>query len=223
MSDPLARVRDEWGRRVVAEYTSAALTSALVCWLVEIGASVDLVRMAHRIVADELEHAELSLAAARAAGGAEPPVVDRRRLRYAPSAGSPVELDVLRVAVETFCLGETLAVPLFRAMARDATAPEARAALERILRDEARHRAFGWLLLEVLLDGPGGDVLRARARAALPAQLAAIRDAYLAPAPDPTPTERAWGLIGPPAYRDALDRTAARWWAPRFRALGLAG
>lgn len=61
-------VRAEWLRRVHAEYTSAALTQHLGLWLIQIGASPDLIKASLRIVTDEIEHARLSQAAYLGAG-----------------------------------------------------------------------------------------------------------------------------------------------------------
>src|SRR5258706_410275 len=59
---PLASdlVRVEWLRRVEAEYRSAAITQQLALWLIQIGASPDLIRAGLRIVSDELTHSEMS-------------------------------------------------------------------------------------------------------------------------------------------------------------------
>ena len=50
-------VRSEWLRRVEAEYRSAAITQHLTLWLIQIGASPDLLRAGLRIAGDELTHA----------------------------------------------------------------------------------------------------------------------------------------------------------------------
>ena len=67
------RARDEWERRIEAEYRSAAITQNLVLWLIQMGASPDLVHDGLRIVTDEMAHAELSHAVFVAAGGQGPP------------------------------------------------------------------------------------------------------------------------------------------------------
>ena len=54
--------------------------------------------------------------------------------------------------VASFCLGETFAVPLFNAMREHTTFPLAKRVLERVLRDEAIHRQFGWDALDALLE-----------------------------------------------------------------------
>lgn len=209
-------VRGEWSRRVVAEYTSAAHTNTLVGWLIEIGASPDLVREGLRIVDDELVHAELSAEVLALAGGGPVPPLPRAALRL-PRA-EPTEAAVLHWNVEIFCLGETVAVPLFRKMLAGTTQPQARRLLRRIVADEARHRDFGWSLLDALLAGPWGGEARLRLEAGLPAALARIREAYTGGAATLPEGAREWGLLAPAAYGEVLRQVERTWWRPRFAA-----
>ena len=214
------RVAEEWSRRVVAEYRSAALTAQLAGWLIEIGASPDLIRMALRIVDDELVHAELAHAVTQALGVKVPPI-ERRSLRLSGGRGPRVR-DVARVGVALFCLGETLAVRLFRALRQECRRPLARAALDRILRDEVRHRDFGWQLLGWLLASQ--PALRSGVVHALPGQLRALRASYAPALGRVVPLdeeERAWGLVDPPEYAAILERTELRDLRPRFARLGI--
>ena len=73
-------VRSEWGRRVEAEYRSAAITHHLTLWLIQIGASPDLLHEGLRIVGDELVHAELSFKTFADAGGTAVPPMSRESL-----------------------------------------------------------------------------------------------------------------------------------------------
>src|SRR5258705_11766262 len=106
---PLASdlVRVEWLRRVEAEYRSAAITEQLALWLIQIGASPDLIRAGLRIVSDELTHSEMSHRVYAAARGNETPKIARETLGV-PAPPGPVEHAVARVAVDVFCLGETI-------------------------------------------------------------------------------------------------------------------
>lgn len=216
------RVRHEWLRRVEAEYRSAAITQHLTLWLIQIGASPDLISAGLRIVRDEMTHASMSFRVYRAAGGAEGPRLVRESLGLRPS-GEPLEADVLRAGVEIFCLGETVAVPLFSAMRRPCSQPAARRALDRVLRDEVRHRDFGWTLLGWLVEQfpPLLDL----ARAELPAMFRRLRASY-----DPdaarshdsiAPAEQTWGLMAPARYGQILARTLERDFIPRFSRLGI--
>jgi hypothetical protein len=221
---PTARVAAEWGARIEAEYRSAALTQHLVLWLIQIGASPDLVRDGLRIVDDELVHAELSGEVCRAAGGAGRPI-DRATLGLSRTA-EPLEIDVGLALARTFCLGETVAVPLFQRLRRGARVPIARRALDRILRDEVRHRDFGWTGLAWLLDTRAAPAVRAAIAAALPGwtgELAAsYGEAIVRPLAGVTDAERAWGLAPATEYAEVLARTIERDYRRRFAALGLA-
>ncbi len=220
------RARDEWLRRVEAEYRSAAFTQHLVLWLIQIGGSPDLIRDGLRIVRDELTHAELSHKVYTSGGGSDAPRIVRETLTLPRRGGEPLEHDVLRVAVEVFCLGETVAVRLFREMRSGATVAPARRALDRILRDEVRHRDFGWALFEWLVqETSGGDALRELARRQLPDMFGRLRRAY---APERASAERSldvadrsWGLIPGARYAKVLEHVLERDYTPRFAAFGI--
>ncbi|HEY8079849.1 MAG TPA: ferritin-like domain-containing protein [Labilithrix sp.] len=216
-------VRHEWLRRVQAEYTSATVTQAFTLWLMQIAASPDLVRAGLRIAWDEMIHARMSHEAYVAAGGTDAPALDRDRLGLARS-GEPLEHDVVRVAVNTFCIGETVAVPLFKNLRQHCTIPPARKVLDRVLRDEVRHRDFGWAVLGWLLELPQSEELRGVATRALPTFFERIRLSYgatlrhLAAIPD---ADRAWGLMPPAEYASIVERTLVRDWIPRFGSAGI--
>ncbi len=215
-------VQAEWLRRVVAEHASATVTAELQHWLLLIGASAAALDACHRIVDDELVHARLSLDVHRAAGGTDdapwpPPPV---HLPHDPDA--PLVLRALAVAADVFCCHEGTAVALFGTLRKEATAPVARAALTRILRDEVRHRAFGWLLLDELLARTGDDG-RAFLAPRVPGYLAAVRAAYTAPPRRLKDVERAWGLQSPAAYGKAVESALHKDLEPGFRQRGLFG
>lgn len=218
-----ANVRVEWGRRVHAEYRSAALTQHLTLWLLQLALSPDLVELGLRIVKDELAHARLSHRVFTAAGGGDLPALPRESLALPHDPREALELRVTRAAVEVFCLGETVAVPLFKVLRENAEVPLARRALDRILRDEARHRDFGWLLLDALLEAPYAGEVRALIERELGTWLARLRKAYGAGAGSmrtlPEDDKR-WGLMAPSRYATLLERTLARDYAPRFAKRG---
>jgi hypothetical protein len=168
-------------------------------------------------------HARMSHEAYVAAGGTDAPALDRDRLGLARS-GEPLEHDVVRVAVNTFCIGETVAVPLFKNLRQHCTIPPARKVLDRVLRDEVRHRDFGWAVLGWLLELPQSEELRGVATRALPTFFERIRLSYgatlrhLAAIPD---ADRAWGLMPPAEYASIVERTLVRDWIPRFGSAGI--
>lgn len=218
------RVRAEWRARIAAEYGSAAITQHFVLWLMQVGASPDLLDLGLAIVADELVHAQLSAEVYAAAGGSEPPALDRRALELDRRPEVSLEQDLIAAALQVFCLNETVAVPLFSHLRAGATVPAARAALDRILVDEVRHRDFGWLCLDWVLTTPLADALPALAAAELPRLFAGLTANYGA---DPTVAsavtddDRAWGLAPAGEYAAILAATWDRDYRPRFAARGL--
>ncbi len=216
-------VRREWERRVVAEYRSASITQHLVLWLIQIAASPDLIVDGLRIVKDELAHADLSHRTLVAAGGQMTAPIPRDTLGLRRDEREPLELSVTRVCVDTFCLGETVAVPLFKVLRENCDVPVARRALDRILRDEVRHRDFGWALLTHLLELPESIGARPFVERELQSLFAKIRRSYspAARVSDTVPAEdRRWGLMPGTRYREVLERTFTRDYAPRFRMRG---
>jgi hypothetical protein len=214
------RVRAEWRARIAAEYTSATITQHLVLWLMQAGAPPDLIDAGLVIVGDELAHSRLSHETYVAAGGQIPPALDRDRLGLRAS-GAGVERDILAVALEVFCLGETVAVPLFKHLRDACTVAPARAALDRILRDEVRHRDFGWDLLDWLLLTPLAAEVPAFAARELPGMFARVRANYGGTEAAMDAGERAWGLAPPREYGEIVERTFAKEWRPRFAARDL--
>jgi hypothetical protein len=218
------RVREEWRRRVVAEYTSAAIAQQISLWLTRVGASPDLVKRGLRVARDELEHAALSRRVVLAAGGDPSVAIDRAALALRRTPGAPLELDLARAMASVLCLGETVAVRLFAEIRRGATVAPARAALDRILRDEVRHRDLGWQALGWLLSTPW----RAPVTELLDAELAGMFASLLAgyapvgvASTEATRADRAWGLIAPARYGAVVTRSVERDHLPRFAALGV--
>jgi hypothetical protein len=222
------RARDEWLRRVEAEYRSAAITQHLTLWLTQIGASPDLVRAGLRVARDELAHATMSHRVFVAAGGPRDsgPRLARESLELPRTPGASLEDDVTRVCVDVFCLGETAAVRLFKELRQRCDVPVARRVLDRVLRDEVRHRDFGWALLGWLFASPDGERLRALVTRELPASFARIRAMYAPPLPPgagaslPREVTR-WGLMPAARYGDLLRVAFERDYAPRFARLGI--
>ncbi len=222
------RVRQEWRARIAAEYTSAAITQQLVLWMIQAGAPPDLIEAGLAIVNDELVHSRMSHEVYAQAGGTEPPAIDRTQLGIARDH-DVLELDILRAAVRVFCLGETVAVPLFSHLREGCTQPTARAALDRILRDEVRHRDFGWDTLDWLCASPIGEQVPQLVAERLPAMFTELEqsygtanDAVASDDGEMTDAERAWGLAPPREYAEILAQTIEKDYRPRFAARGIA-
>lgn len=218
------RVRSEWRNRIAAEYGSAALTQHFVLWLLQIGASPDLIEDGLAIVTDELVHSQLSAEVYAAAGGTAPPALDRRLLALPRRPEVTLEHELITAALRVFCLNETVAVPLFSHLRAATTVPVARAALDRVLRDEVRHRDFGWACLDWILTTPLAAELPAIAAAELPRLFDALRDNYggdLDAPSDITDDDRAWGLAPARDYARILAASVVSDHLPRFAARGI--
>ncbi|MGC6492535.1 MAG: ferritin-like domain-containing protein, partial [Myxococcota bacterium] len=199
-----------------------AITAQVLQWGIRFGLPRDLLDTAHRIVRDELDHAELSHRCMVALGGSpEALTLDESDLAPPLDPAGPL-VSLLKVTVENYCFGETLAVPLFSAMRAQTRLPVAREALDRILRDEAVHRAFGWQTLTWLtsLDHDGVYTWVAH-------NLGRIEKGYekayghVEAASPLTPAEEAVGLLSPQRYRDIFGATLTQDIRPRFHRLGL--
>lgn len=218
------RIIAEWKARTAAEYTSATITQELVLWMMVIGAPPDLVDDGLVIVNDELVHSRLSNDVYQAAGGTAPPAIDRAMLGLTRHHDA-VEFDVLAAAVRYFCLGETVAVPLFSHLREACTEPVARTALDRILVDEVRHRDFGWDLLDYLDTTSIASLVRPWLNRELPSMFVELMRSYGVlnetvghDSGAITDAERAWGVAPPREYAQILDRTFERDYLPRFAA-----
>jgi hypothetical protein len=223
----LARVRHEWRARIAAEYTSAAIAQQVTLWLIQAGAPPDLIDAGLAIVKDELEHSRLSHEVYVAAGGTEPPALVREQLGL-ERRSQVLELDLLAAIVQVFCLGETVAVPLFRHLREPCTEPAAREALDRILRDEVRHRDFGWDTLDWLFTTTIADQIIAWVTEQWPAMRAELVRSYGTDNPvvaadraELAAVEVAWGLAPPRDYATILERTVEKDYRPRFASRGI--
>ena len=215
-------VAAEWRRRVQAEYTSAAIAHQVTLWLIQVGAPPDLLRDGLRIVDDELAHSEMAAGVMAATGVSfAPPAIDGASLIL--PGGQDARTALVSSVLRFFCVGESVAVPLFRMLRERTSVPVARRALDRVMRDEPRHRQFGWDVLDWLLLG-GEDAVLALVARELPAVLADVVAAYGLPTDEASMTDlapevAAWGLAARADYgrtlsialdRDVLPRMAAR-------------
>jgi hypothetical protein len=194
--------------------------------LTQAATSPDLIRDGLRVAEDELAHSELSYEVYLAAGGVEPPFIDPDQLELERSEQA-LDVRVACVAAEMLCLGETVSVALFNHFRQVASQPTARRALDRIVRDEVRHRDFGWTLLEWLLETDAHGQRRRAVDLALPAMFARLERNFGEAGP-PVPIdqpvgdqERAWGVVPALEYPGILRRTVERDYMPRFGQLGI--
>ncbi len=217
------QVTAEWMRRTQAEYISAAIAQQATLWLIQLGGPPDLIRDGLRIAEDELTHSELSAAVAADAGGeGGSPVIDPALLSL---GGGEQPIDALVSAIlRYFCVGETIAVPLFRMLRMRCSVAIARDALDRILRDETRHRQFGWDVLDWALLA-GGPAVRERLDDQVAASVGEVVTAYIASGDLPEaawhPDLAAWGLARPADYATTAGAALTDEITPRLATRGL--
>lgn len=210
------RIQHFWLSQTEAEYGSSAITVQYVHWLQRVGASPDLIKQGLRIAADEMNHAELAYAIAIEAGSREAPQINDATLCPA------IKHQTLRKAVfqrnlRFYCLGETLAIPLFQAMREHSTQQNVIAAYSQILQDEGRHSDYGWLglawMAENWLETP--QWLATLLPDLLQNVIAeySLDDEYQ---PKLTPQERAWGMLPKADYGRIVQQTIRHTYSKKF-------
>ncbi len=215
----------EWARRVEAEYRSAAIAHHVVLWLIQIGASPDLIQAGLSIVSQEIYHAELSHNVFRGAGGARVAPLPRESLKLPTRTNESPEVAISRWCVELFCLRETVGVRLLKALRKRSKVAVARKTLDQLVADERSHCDFGWALLAYMLAQPCEAAIREMLNTELPAMFAGLWRSFAPPeatgeAQELLDSDQSWGLMQPERYRRLLSRTLERDYRPRFEALG---
>ncbi|MCB9596241.1 MAG: ferritin-like domain-containing protein [Sandaracinaceae bacterium] len=143
----VAEARARWKKRMVDEYTSTTVFSALVAQVVEANASIDASAVALKMAADELRHAEICGQVVVALGGSSRA---RRETTVRPIAVHPScgpEERALRNVLTT-CLSEMYSIAFFVASLDRMEDPYLRAVTRELLTDEVLHGRFGFYYLE---------------------------------------------------------------------------
>jgi hypothetical protein len=215
------RIQQFWQHQVTAEYASAAVTAEFAHWLIQSGASPDLIKQCLDIAQDEVDHALVCQQVVVAAGGAGHVSVQGTPL-VLPRMPGDLREDLIAALLSFYCLGETMAVPLFGAMRKKATQNAALAAFDRIVADEPRHSAFGWLTLAWAHDA--WPETQAWIHACLPGALQRMATAYFCdeeytPALDDT--DRAWGMLPRLEYTRIFEKVVHGTYALRLAEYGV--
>ena len=211
------RIQEFWLEQTISEYNSSARTVNLAHWMQHIAMSPDLIRNAISIADDEMVHAQLCYTAAMDAGYASALPQDQFSLSL-EEVSDDLRYSFLNVLVESYCFGETVAVPLFSAMRKETQEESALAVYDRVLEDEPRHAAFGWLAL-AWCDEQWSET-RDWLAIIVPSALLAMKDAYVTDEifnPPLSEEEHHWGMMDPSQYNEILFKTAKKTFSDRLR------
>ncbi len=202
----LRPVADAWREAGKTEHASVAAFAKLAAELVALGAPSRLIEDAHRDALDEIRHARLCFSLARS--------LDGRLLEPGPLPHANLGPSMLRfsrtaslahLAVESLidgALNEGTSARAVAKLARRVTNARVRHVLLAIARDEGRHAAHGWHVLEWCVR-EGGDPVRAAIRGALRALPTKMGSSLVAEGDDAR--WEVWGIPG----RDVTEESFA--------------
>jgi len=168
---PLVRtgIADQWRENGRTEHASVAACARLTLDLMALGAPPRLIKATQEDALDEIRHTELCFSLARSLDGREMspgPFPEAQ----ASSRRSRVRIVALaQLAVDSLvdgALHEGLSAAVIAKVAQRASFPEVRTMLMGIARDEGRHAAHGWDVVEWCL-AEGGDAVVSALRGAM--------------------------------------------------------
>ena len=162
--------RHQWAGRAVAEYHSTAQFAQLIMRLTHLGAPIELIGAATRLITDECRHAELCARMADLLGGRGDHHVTHRGLSLLAEESDPW-LQIAFSVLEVCCFGETLSIPMLESIELVATDETPRAIAKIISADEAYHARYGWEVMSWLVPKLNAKQ-RARIQARLPTTFA---------------------------------------------------
>ena len=183
MSANLDIVKAEWRARAVAEYRSAAVASEFLSWLLRLTFSSDILQASFAVVGNELDHADMTWEVYQSLGvDDEDPLADLTEgaLVLPLAFGQPTFEWVVLGCLDVYCIGETIAAALFRAMQQGVAENAPKQLLDRLVDDADQHVQFGWAVIDECLERDAKKTA-ALAKKHLPS--------YFSRA------ERAWGLL----------------------------
>ena len=146
--EAIAKAREMWRVRMIAEYRSTAVFSGMVPQLMEARATIDTVTVVLRMAQDEVAHAEICAEALRVLGGdpvilepiVSPPLAVHR--------GRSPEERALRNVIYGCCLTEVVNCARFVDVLEQMSDPYLHDVTRRLLADERLHGQFGFFYLE---------------------------------------------------------------------------
>jgi rubrerythrin len=202
-----ARLATAWRETGCKEHAAIASFAQLSLDLLAVGAPPYLLDITHADASDEIRHAALCFAIARAFDGEDhgpAPFPAARLLR--PLATCSRSLALIQIAIDSLhdgVLNEGMSARILARLAERAADPQLAHHLRAMAVDEARHASHSWRVVEWCLEEGGEHVRRAVHAAArhLPARMKADLDAAAA-----SGAWERWGLQGQSLERACFER-----------------
>jgi hypothetical protein len=145
----LMRGRRAWELRALDEYRSQVAFTEMLAEMTALRLPFDILGAAIRIVRDEARHVELCRRMVLVLGG------DGKIQKSPDFVGANKKLStrerILRCAMGSLCIGETISVRLLAAVRDEAQDELSRHVLHQLVKDESIHSQFGWRLFEYLV------------------------------------------------------------------------
>ncbi len=151
----------EWRETARTEHASVAAFSHLSVNLIALGAPPSLIRAAHADALDEIRHTELCFSIARGLDGAAQGPGPFHDAQFGPRLPRVRSIALAKLAVDSLldgALHEGISVRLLSATLARCEDPSIREMVREILRDEGRHAAHGWRVVDWCVR-QGGEVV----------------------------------------------------------------
>jgi hypothetical protein len=142
------RSRLAWTTVAISEYRAAVALADLQRAMLVANAPLDLVGMAGDFVADEALHVEMASRLAMELGGAAPIEVDLGMMSNPRPPDLSARAHANELMLRVACVAETLSGAFAVETLSVVEHPLMNAIVERIARDESRHKRLGWLYME---------------------------------------------------------------------------
>lgn len=159
-----AGLAGQWRENGRTEHASVAAFARLTLDLMALGAPPALVAAAQRDALDEIRHAELCFALARAIDGKNESPSSFPEAARARTLSRVRNVALAELAVDSLidgALHEGVSARIVAKLARRAADPSIRAILKQIAADEGRHSAHGWDVVKFCLAEGGAPVAHA--------------------------------------------------------------
>jgi hypothetical protein len=225
----LARAEAAWRRFCSDERESVIVATLVTTDLARLGAPPAILGMAARVIEDQVRHVEVCTRVLEALG-ANTAITPAEGIRVALGRGDDdedIDVRLARALIARFAVGQSLSAACFATARATAREPLIAWAYTELLRDEARHGAFGARAGEWVIRHWSGEQ-RQRLWADCLREMQSFEQRVGGPVVDaPTVAIRrntaaaALGLLSPEASCGAVIASIPRWVLPHLARLGV--